>query len=197
MKQNKKLFEDYKDELKPVNPAEFDFVSYPTNTSLDQLVDRYFRQYEKEAISGQYSVQESWKSKFKSFMNEADDLGLPDASAGAGDDLGLGGGLGDAGGAPAQEKKPEVLPPDINIERFAELVFGLMENYESLLDPKNTILNRAELFVAKNYSPRHADKIRTFIQTKFGFNVKEREQDMPDSYVPGGSESGGGGVSGA
>ena len=202
----KSLFEDYQDELKPVTPAETDAVQYTTNISLDQLVDRYLRQYEKEGVGGNsttsdtHPMQErkaSWRDDFFKILKEApgdDPNAAPPGGGDAGMDAGLDmGGLGDMGmddmgdeSAPEEKPSgPEVLPPNLDVERFAELVFGLMSNYENLLDPKTTIMNRAEAFVAKNYSPRHAEKLKTFIQTKFGEGFKDRAREMPDAPAVG------------
>lgn len=194
MKKFRALREEYQDELHPVNPDEVSYVSYSKNISLDQLVDRYLMQYEKEA-NGQenQNIQEkTWKDEFKSFVNEADPadpaaggdpvLGLGDP----GDDAGLG--MPDAGmapAAPAEPSGPNVLPPDINIERFSELVYGLIENYENLLDPKATIMNRAEAYVAKNYSPRHAQKLVKFLETKYGIGFKDRAGGKQEFYAAG------------
>lgn len=190
------LTEDYKDELEPVNSAEVSYVSYPKNVSLDQLVDRYLMQYEKEAIGkGTPKLQEkSWMDEFKGFVREAapDAEGLgADPMQGLGGDVGVGdAGLGlgapDAGAAPASvETGPNVLPPDIDIERFAELLYGLMNNYESLLDPQTTIMNRAEAYIAKNYSPRHAEKVVVFLKTKYGIDFKERSSGAEEHFASG------------
>jgi len=189
------LTEDYKDELEPVNPAEVSYVSYPKNISLDQLVDRYLMQYEKEAIGkGTPKLQEkTWRDEFKVFVKEA----APDAEGvGAdpmqglggdmGGDTGLGLGSPDAGtAAPPAESGPNVIPPDIDVERFAELLYGLMNNYESLLDPQTTIMNRAVEYIAKNYSPRHAEKVSVFLQTKFGVDFKNRASGAEEHFAAG------------
>lgn len=202
--------EDYRDELPPVNPAEVAPVEYSKNLSLDELVDRYLLQYEQEATGkGTPKIQESsWKDDFKKFMNEApgDDAaaGLGgevlggDPAAGGGDPgLGLGDPTGGAPAAPAAPAAPNILPPDIDIERYAELIYGLMQNYETLIDPKNTIMNRAEAFIAKNYSPRHAEKLTTFLKTKYGIGFKDRARDMEDKFAAGSFGDAGSSVSAA
>lgn len=199
----KLLSEDYKDEIVPKNSAEFAPVDYQKSVSLDRSIDTYFKKYEREAVNGQHPMQENWKIGFQKLLKEAPEdaggLGGGDMGLGApgGDMGGLGGDMG-MGDEQAAEKKsgPSILPPNIDTERFAELVYGLMQNYESLLDPKTVILNRAEEYLARNYSPRHAEKLRTFIETQFGVGFNQRAANMPDTYTvgaTGGGDLGGGG----
>jgi hypothetical protein len=46
--------------------------------------------------------------------------------------------------------------PKINIRHFAEGVARLVNNYQTLLDPKTVILTRAMYYISKNYSPKLA-----------------------------------------
>lgn len=192
------LSEDYKDELLPSNPEEVAYVSYSKNISLDQLVDRYLMQYEKESIGKSTSpiAEKTWQQYFGSFMSEADDteqvgadtlggLGGPGDIGGSADPgLGLGD-PGDTGAPPTEKAGPNVIPPDIDIERYTELVYGLMQNYETLIDPKATIMNRAEAYIAKNYSPRHAEKLVKFLETKFGVGFNDRAGAQKDAFAAG------------
>lgn len=188
------LSEDYKDELQPVNPAEVAYVSYSKNVSLDQLVDKYLMQYEKEATGkGMPPLEETtaWRKAFNSFIKEAPgDAEQPGGDLGMGDPGAMDPGLdlgGDAGAPPEAPapQGPNIIPPDIDIERFTELVYGLMQNYETLIDPATTIMNRAEAYVAKNYSPRHAEKLVTFLETKYGVGFKDRASGAEEHYSAG------------
>lgn len=178
-----------------------------SNYSLDQLVDRYLKQYEKESIPSsqtpsakeQYSEGKLYKA-YK-YLLEADEPPAeePAADPAAGGDMGdlgdLGG--GDAGGAPAPETNtPMVYTPNLDIPSFGRSVARLMDNFESLLDPKTTIMNRAMLYLEKNYSPRHAQMLKQFLEQEFGYGLQQRKRDVPDSFAAGAMDTSGGAPTG-
>jgi hypothetical protein len=140
----------------------------PSNISLDQKVDRLIMQYERDSSPSTAdkfirskkplpNISDNKKIKIKSFQKlifEADDLDLGGNDAGGGMDMGsepdLGGGLGDIGGDTGDSDKsfepPAPTPsPKLNLNNFAGRVAMLLQNYDSLIDPRTVILNRIQL----------------------------------------------------
>lgn len=188
-----------------------------TDVSLDEKVDHFLIQYERESapMSAQYQVES--KTSLKSLMSylfeadenkpeeddttdavPTDDLGgdetldaggaLDFGGGGFGGGSGGGGGLGDLGGGDAGgdvQKGPEPVPtPKINISNFAKSVAKLVNNYQSLLDPKRIILNRTRAYVEKNYNPSVAKELMTILDTEFNLSpqslaAKEDEMQTP------------------
>lgn len=131
----------------------------------------------------------------------------PADDAGGMDDMGMGGGDdpfggGDEGGVDTESNLPEVVPvPKINIRKFAEGVARLVNNYQTLIDPKSLILNRAMFYISKNYSPRLAKEMVNILERDFDLTAKTKkrvEGDYPAAPRVGnsGPDNGGGVPSG-
>lgn len=170
----------------------------PADNSLDMKVDRYLVRYEREAIPTQ-SVYEGMKfekarlQKLAGILNEqteppadeeetpdepADDAG-GDAGADAGGldfDLGGGGG-GDTPAAEgeAQPSQAAMKTPRLDLAKFAGAVARLVENYDQLLDPRTTILNRARTYILNNYNEAMAEQLMTILQTNYSLSVEQQE----------------------
>lgn len=157
----------------------------PQDMSLDQKVDRYLIQYEREAIpqsqmfaglggtprpSIPNAIAQLKEHKLMDFIFEADDKepsGLDlggdvggDSAGGEGDAGGLDLGGGDSGSdsGSAEQETPEVQIPELmlNIQKFAGNVARLVNNYDVMLDPKTVILNRVYVYLLKNYNEQTA-----------------------------------------
>ncbi len=126
-----------------------------------------------------------------------------DLAAGFGGDLGGGdaGGLGDLGGsddsgAPAAPPSPPVIDtPKMNMNNYTRAVARLINNYESLLDPKTTILNRAKEYIRVNYDEATATMFEQVMEKQFGITktVERRDQRQAPGAVGAIYSSGGGG----
>lgn len=194
-----------KEDVPPVPPQssqEFAPVAPPKNISLDQSIDRYFVRYEKESIPTN-EVQEALAIKNKSFLyeqldkpeDEEEPAPEDDAADDAGGDLGggdlgdLGGDLGsppadDAGAAPAPGGQPVVATPKINLNDFARSVARLANNFQALLDPKSTIINRAEAYITNNYDQRTAQELMQILEVNYSLTPT----DVQNTATPGESE---------
>ena len=211
--------------MPPETSADFAPVEQQ-NISLDQVVDRYIVRYERDSIPTN-EVYESFDNLHESmFLFEQeedeplddeplDDDDGGDLDLGGGDDGDLGGGLGDedplgddpaaAGGgegaaAPADAAAPPVAStPQININDFSRAMARLIGNFESLLDPKSVIINRAAAYIASNYDQRTSDEFKQILEVNYGFTPTENvntatptETDFPTPYTVGAGGSGGG-----
>ena len=190
----------------PQTSQDFAPVTPPKNISLDQSIDRYFVRYEKESIPTN-EMQEALAIKNKSFLFEQlgpdeeeepapeEDAPADDAPADdAGGDLG-GGDLGDLGGdlggdapadgaAPAAGGQPVVATPKINLNDFARSVARLANNFQALLDPRSTIINRAEAYITNNYDQRTAQVLMQILEVNYSLTPT----DVENTATPGESE---------
>lgn len=179
--------------------------------SVDLKIDRYLMQYEKEAVPLEDQEKEKAPPSKLSPLTERNRslysilFEQDEAAAGAGGDAAAG---GDAGGGAGGGETPEpgaeapVAPvPDINIRRFAEGVARLVNNYQTLIDPKTIILNRAMYYISKNYSPRLAKEMMSILERDFDLTPKTKAEVQAE-YPPAprqanaGPDSGGGVPSG-
>ncbi|TXH11377.1 MAG: hypothetical protein E6R04_02005 [Spirochaetes bacterium] len=194
----------------PINPSE----AQPTdpsvqNLSMDMKVDSYFLKYEKASLPTQqtYAVPgspEGMMFEFSAFAKslleaEGDDpLG---GDPGAGDapmgDPGAGGAEGGEGAPPAAPAEPQIENPRFNVRNFAQSVARLVLNYEGLLDPRTTILNRARYFIEKNYDAGVARQMMEILETQFGLSPRQTtENDGISAPLAAGAWTGVGGGGG-
>jgi len=186
----------------PYTPPKERILQYPdvaettleTNASLDQIVDRYLLQYEKEAVPLNAEPEEKLpqrqpvaerkqrRSHFYRFILEQDAPadaggGAPADSSGGTDTGGGDTGGGDSGGGTEPGAEAAVAPvPKINIRHFAEGIARLVNNYQTLIDPKSVILTRAMYYISKNYSPKLAKEMMGILERDFDLTPKTMTQ---------------------
>ncbi len=182
-----KLLDEQTEEQNAVLPVELQDIS------LDRKVDKYFIQYEREAVP----ESQEYDKYLKEILSEADDAaGPPDMPPDMGDP-GAGGGEPPAEAAPAPEATPL---PRINLQTFARSLARLINNYEALLSPKSVILNRARAYIEKNYNPNTAKELMTLLDISYNLTPepKERQDEHPVPLATGAAASGlsGGGAGG-
>ncbi len=182
----------------------------PSNISLDEKVDRLIMQYERESSPSKAdkfmtnskpipNISDSRilrKKSFQSLIFEADDLdlgGSGDMGGGmdssGGPDLG-GGGLGDIGGGDSDKSFEPPVPvpsPKLNLNNFAGRVATLIQNYDSLIDPRSVMLNRIQLYIKQNYSEKMSNELMIKLQRDYGLtaNMKQPEMQGPTSIGAG------------
>ncbi len=159
-------------------------VEETPNVSLDQVVDRYLVRYERESIPTSSMYERAVKNGsllmlFEAIIKEQED---PAADTG-GDDLGggdmdmgdLGGGDsgGGGGGSPAA---PLTKTPRIDLNSFAMSVSRLVNNFESLLDPKSVIINRAQQYISKNYDERTGKELIDILKNNYDLQAMTTKQ---------------------
>ena len=194
-------------------PPNVDDSMVESNASVDEIIDRYLMQYEKESVpvsqrqqgnSPKPIAEGRYKQSIFQFLFEQD---APAADAPAPDAGGGDTGGGDTGGGDTPEPGAEapVAPvPNINIRRFAENVARLVNNYQTLIDPQTVILNRAMYYISKNYSARLAKELMSILERDFNLTPKtisQKEEEVPPAPTAansgpdngGGAPSGGGG----
>lgn len=215
----KLLFEDTPPQPDPNNksltPVDIEATMLPSNISLDQKIDKYIMQYERESspsLANKFinrdkpipNIPESLKlnkiNSLQKFLFEADEPGGMDLggggmddAGGGGMDLGGGGGLGDIGGSGDSEKKfepPVPTPsPKLNLNNFASRIATLVQNYDSLIDPRTVILNRVQAYMNQNYSKQMSEELMIKLKRDFGLSSEPKEINTmgPTSVAAGAS----------
>lgn len=135
------------------------------NVSLDQIVDKLLVQYERES-----SPVAQRLSELKKFIFEEEDLGT------------------DLDSQPAQDIP--IPPAKINIASFASMVARLVENRDTLLDPKTVIAARAVLFVRKHYNDTVANEFLSILESQYKLTARPRKEvdgDAPSAPLAAGA----------
>ena len=73
---------------------------------------------------------------------------------------------------------------DLNMEEFVNNVMRLVENYDSLLEIRDTILKRALNFIAKNYKKDAPRAFEDTILDLYGVKIGSSSQDVADEINP-------------
>jgi len=152
--------DDFRQFLREYFIAEAGPLKGPENkgsTSLDAQVDRLLISYEKEARSAKNEALD-FRSMTRRVLSEADDDAeeSPDAPKGTAD--------------------------DIDMQEFAGSVVRLIDNYDSLLDVRDTLVRRAQDYIAKKYDERAASDFASVMRDTFDVEVGVTDVDRQDKY---------------
>lgn len=191
----------------PIKKLEQGSAEQPQNISVDQKIDHFLMQYEKESMPASTAETNAplMEKKLFSFMFEADDENDPSDPLGGSDSTpsdfgGIGGdNPSDSESKPEDQEISSTNPknmPKINLTSFSERLARLINNYQTLLDPKTTILNRANVYIAKNYNQKVAQELMTIMNTQFGISAltnSDQEEAYPPAPFGGNAGDGGGG----
>jgi hypothetical protein len=134
--------------------------------SLDEQIDRYFSEYESSAkvTTEGYNFQKS----LRQLLSEAE----------------------------KEEKSDEPIKKlgadSINVEDFANNVARLIENYDSLLEVRSTILRRAINFLSKSYDLDVADSLRDVLKSQHSMvdGKTKREVEEEEFVAPAADRAG-------
>ena len=137
--------------------------------SLDAQVDKYFIEYEKEAKNAKNEGVDI-RMITRRFLTEAEGAQLP---ASAEDDKDLG------------AKK-------IDVESFTTSVVRLVENYDSLLEVRSTLIRRAINFLAGTYDAEVVKQFEQTLREEHGMVAGESKRDVnaEESTPPPGDHAG-------
>lgn len=143
--------------------------------SLDAQVDRLLSDYESEAKSLKKEGKD-WRMTVRRIL-EAEEESAPAALDSMSSD-------------------------DIDVSSFTNSVIRLIENYDSLLEVKNTILRRAVNFLEKSYDNDVIAAFKDALKDEHGVEIGKSKSDVEDEFAappagaagPIGSAGGPGGV---
>lgn len=157
------------------------------NASLDAQVDRFLGQYEAEAATAKNEGFD-FRMMTRRILNEA----------GEDDDAGDDAPADDAGGD-AAEPPAKIGLDKIDMENFANSVVRLIDNYDSLLEVRSTLVRRAKNFLAKQYSTEVVDAFEKTLREEHGIVPGESKDDVEaeDFPAPAADRAGEGGAGGA
>lgn len=176
--------------------------------SVDDQIDSYIIKFEKESVDAAKSEEEMIFEALRTrsmlrFLLEQDDAPqdlsaadeLPDEDPDEEDPQG------------SEAVKPDLKPAPLvtspmDIDAFTKKVARLVMMSDRLLDVQSVIINRALMFLKKNYTDEHVGRMREILETQFDFNMgDETEFVAPDAEgsegKPTGPGLGGGGGGGA
>ena len=170
--------------------------------SVDNQIDSYLSQYEKTAKDA-LKESKDWRSTVKRLLKEADDEEEneedADEEGDSEDDEG-----GEEGDEDAEEDtEPEKLTADdIDLNQFSNDVSRLIENYDSLLEIRNTILRRALKYLSKSYDKSTTVKFKEVLLNEYGLEIGSTKKDNEERFgapaaeraVGAGGGGGGGGI---
>ena len=97
------------------------------------------------------------------------------------------------------EEKKKLSAEDIDIEEFASSVVRLIDNYDSLLEVRNTLARRAMNFLSDNYSPDVVSQFKIVLEDEHDITVGKSKADEEDNEfpAPAAARAGSGGGGGA
>lgn len=164
-------------EVPPVTPDE------EGGDSLDNQVDKYLGQYESEAKTAKTEGLD-FRMMTRRLLNEA---GEDEDEAGGEEDAPA----DDAGGA-------KLTLDDIDVESFANGVARLIDNYDSLLEVRNTMLRRAKSFLKKTYGNDVLEAYDRLMREQHGMEdgKSSDEVEAEEFPAPGADRAGQGDVGG-
>jgi len=129
--------------------------------SLDDQVDKYLLSYEKESKSSKNEGKD-FRMLVKRFLKEAEEDEDEEDKEG-------------------EEKK--LTSDDIDIDNFSKSVMRFIDNYDALLDVRNTVLRRAVNFLIKGYEPDVSQTFKSNIMDEYGIQIGKTKSDIEnDEY---------------
>jgi len=125
--------------------------------SLDSQIDRYLSDYESESRVSKMEGKD-FRMMVRRFLSEAED----DEEK-------------------KDEKEPEKLKAeDIDVENFLGSVMRIVDNYDALLEVRNTILRRAVNFLVKGYEPAVAEAFKDNLLDVYGMELGKSKSEVED-----------------
>ena len=144
--------------------------------SIDGQLDKYFAEYESEAKNSKNEGLD-FRSFVRRFLTEADEEEEEPADEEPTEEP------ADEEPADEEPEEPEKLTiEDIDIGSFVADVMRLVDNYDSLLEMRNTILRRATNFLFKNYEKNVAESFKEDLLESYGIEIGKSKSEMDDEY---------------
>jgi len=150
--------------------------------SLDAQIDKYLSQYESEAKSAKNEGL-NFRSMTRQFLIKEEGEEEEEAPEEG-----------------EEEEAPELTTEDIDVQSFSSSVVRLVDNYDSLLEIRNTILRRAANFLSKNYSQDVVDLFKEELLETHDIEIGKSDLEKEDKFeapkAGAAGPMGGGGASG-
>lgn len=135
--------------------------------SLDQQIDDYFAEYESEAKvkKNEGFNFHSMTRGFLSALNEAEEEKESDKK----DDE-------------SADVAKKLTSEDIDVEEFAASVVRLIDNYDSLLEVRNTIARRAINFLTENYEQDVVNEFKIILEDQHDVVIGKSTSEKEDEF---------------
>lgn len=161
--------------------------------SLDQQVDDFLISYESDA-KVKKNEGFDFRSMTRSFLSTAS-RNLLEAEGDEEEEKPA----DETGDEEKPEEKKKLSAEDIDIEEFASSVVRLIDNYDSLLEVRNTLARRAMNFLSDNYSPDVVSQFKIVLEDEHDITVGKSKADEEDNEfpAPAAARAGSGGGGGA
>jgi hypothetical protein len=138
------------------------------NDSIDIQIDRFLSDYESESKMSK-NESKDWRRLLRRLLEAEGDEEEGDEDSGSGSD--------------AEETKAEKLKiEDIDLNNFANSISRLIDNYDSLLEIRTTILRRATNFINKNYELDVVEKFKDIMEDQFDLSVDGSPNTSSDEF---------------
>ena len=129
--------------------------------SLDAQVDKFLAEYEEQAKQAKTEGMD-FRMMTRRFLREA--------------------GEDEEEEKPADDEADKPTAEDMDMGSFASDVMRLVENIDSLLEVKNTVLRRAANYLAKNYDQAAVDAFKEELLESHGVEIGQSQADKDDSF---------------
>jgi flagellar biosynthesis GTPase FlhF len=139
-----------------------DDVEQKGEDSLDSQVDRYFSEYESEAKNVKNEGRDFRMLTRRLLREETEDSDEKE-----------------------KDEKSDVgklTIDDINIKSFVTDVIRLVDNYDNLLEVKNTILRRAANYLTKNYESDVVSSFKEELLESHGVEIGKTQAEEEDEF---------------
>ena len=154
------------------------------NDSIDVQVDRFLSEYESGSKMSKNEGKD-WRRLLRRLLEAEGDEEEADPGA-AGE-----------GGDEEEVANEKLTIEDLDLNSFASSVARLIDNYDSLLEIKTTILRRAINFMNKNYELDVAEKFKETMEDQFDLSVDSDVESADEFQAPPADRAGGSGGGGA
>lgn len=132
--------------------------------SLDAQVDRFLTGYESEARASK-NESGDWRRLCRRLFEADDDEETGEKAAVAAD-------------------MKKMSDEDIHVDSFVTDVIHLIDNYDSLLEVKNTILRRAANYLNEHYNDDVSNEFKAAIRDQYGIEIGKSGYELDDENFP-------------
>ena len=152
----------------------------PGEDSIDAQIDGYFADFEKEGKNVKAEGKD-FRRFMKRFLLEAEEDEEKDKE---GEEEEKKDEEGEEGEKEEPKEPKKLTVEDINIDSFADGVVRLVDNYDSLLEIRNTIMRRAVNFLGKNYELDVTDAFKESLAERHGLEIGKSKFDEEEDFQP-------------
>jgi len=147
------------------------------NDSVDVQIDKFFSDFESEAKSSKNESRD-WRRTLRRLLEAEDD------EEGGADEGGEDEAASEEGEEGEDEATEKLTIEEIDINSFASSVARLIDNYDSLLEIRDTIVRRATNYLGKNYELDVVEKFKDVMSEQFDIGEDDTPHGLADEKFP-------------